>query len=184
MNNEPERLTSGWKIFIIIVSIAIPVAVSAMSVIPKIEITSEGLRSLLNNLPMTYASINGLTFFILIGALVAIKKKKIILHQRLITFSMLMSIAFLLLYVIYHLTTDHTIFAGTPGERTVYLIILNSHILLSGIIVPLVLVAYARGVSMMVTKHRKIARIALPLWLYVAASGVVVYLMVRPYYPF
>jgi putative membrane protein len=113
-----------------------------------------------------------------------VKKKKILLHQRLITFSMLLSIAFLLLYVIYHITTDHTIFAGTPSERTVYLIILNSHILLSGIIVPLVLVAYARGVSMMVTKHRKIARIALPLWLYVAASGVVVYLMIRPYYAF
>lgn len=184
MNSEPEKISSGWKIFIITVSIVIPVAVSAMTVIPKIEVTSESLRSLLNNLPMTYASINGLTFFILIGAFLAIKKKKIILHQRLITFSMLMSIAFLLLYVIYHLTTDHTIFAGTPGERTVYLIILNSHILLSGIIVPLVLVAYARGVTMMVTKHRKIAKIALPLWLYVAASGVVIYLMISPYYPF
>ena len=182
--SEPEKLSKGWKTFIIIISIVIPVAVSAISVIPKIEIVNDGLRSWLNTLPTTYASINAFTFFVLIGAFMAVKKKKIVLHQRLITFSMLLSIAFLLLYVIYHITTDHTKFAGTPGERTVYLIILNSHIILSGIIVPLVLVAYARGVSMMVTKHRKIARIALPLWLYVAASGVVVYLMIRPYYAF
>lgn len=182
--SEPEKISKGWKTFIIIVSILIPVAVSGISVMPKLEVSSEGLRSWLNTLPTTYASINALTFFLLIGAWVAIIKKKIILHQRLITMSMLLSIAFLLLYVIYHLTTGHTIFAGTPGERTVYLIILNSHIVLSGVIVPIVLVAYARGVSMMVTKHRKIAKIALPLWLYVAASGVVVYLMIRPYYAF
>lgn len=196
--SEPENLSKGWKTFIIIISIVIPVAVSAISVIPKIEIMNDGLRSWLNTLPTTYASINAFTFFVLIGAFIAVKKKKIVLHQRLITFSMLLSIAFLLLYVIYHMTHDHTVFGDKNNNGVLdsdekewigitkyfYYIILDSHILLSGIIVPLVLVAYARGVSMMVAKHKKIARIALPLWLYVAASGVVVYLMIRPYYAF
>lgn len=184
MNNEPKRLSKGWRTFIIVVSIVIPAAVAAIGMIPKIEIESEGVRAWLNSLPSTYATINGLTFFILIGAFVAIRKRRIVLHQRLITFSMILSVAFLALYVTYHVTTPHTKFGGEGGIRILYFTILNLHILLSGIIVPLVLVAYARGVSMMVTRHRKIARIALPLWLFVAASGVVVYLMIRPYYAF
>lgn len=177
-----ERLSKGWRTFIIVVSIALPGAIAAIGAIPKIEIANEGFRSFFNNLPTFYASVNAMTFFILIGAFVAIRKKNIALHKKLITISMIMSAIFLISYVAYHVTTPHTTYGGEGAIRIVYFTILNSHILLSAVIVPLVLISYARGLSMMVEKHRKIAKIALPLWLYVAASGVAVYVMISPYY--
>lgn len=181
---KEERLSKNWRIFIIVVSVALPGAIAAMGAIPKIPIESLEVRDLLNRLPGFYASINATTFFLLIGAFIAIRKKNIKAHKLLISVSMLLSFIFLLCYVAYHITTQHTSFGGEGGIRIIYFTILNTHILLSAVIVPLVLIAYARGINMMVQKHRKIARWALPLWLYVAASGVIVYLMISPYYAF
>lgn len=181
---KEERLSRGWRIFILVVSIVLPLAIAMLGVMPKVEVSHEGLRKFINCCPTINATLNGTTFFILIAAFLAIRRKNIVLHRRLITTAMILSVAFLSSYVTYHLTTEHAIFAGSSSARTTYLIILNSHILLSGVIIPLVLVSYARGLSGMVAKHKKIARVALPMWLYVAASGVVVYLMISPYYNF
>jgi putative membrane protein len=182
MEMKEERLSKGWRTFIWVVSISLPGAIAAIGAIPKIEIADPQIRSFFNNLPTFYASINAMTFFLLLGAFAAIRKKNIALHKKLITVSMLMSAIFLISYVAYHITTPHTTYGGEGTIRIVYFTILNSHILLSAVIVPLVLVSYARGLSMMVARHKKIARIALPLWLYVAASGVAVYVMISPYY--
>lgn len=162
-----------------ILSIGLAVAVGALFVIPKIPI-GEGLRNVVRHFPAFNATVNGTTFFVLIGALIAIKRKNIPLHKKLVFVAMTLSVIFLLTYVIYHITFEHTVYAGK--NRTLYLIILNSHILLSAIIVPLVLFSFIRGMSMAIERHRKIAKITLPLWLYVTATGVIVYLMISPFY--
>jgi len=133
-------------------------------------------------LPKTYATTNGLTFLSLIAGVMAIKKGNKELHKKLMTFAIVLSIYFLVAYVLYHLTTESTPFGGEGTIRYVYFFILLSHILCSLIVVPLVLITYVRALSQKFDKHKKIARYAFPLWAYVSLTGVIVYLMISPYY--
>ena len=98
--------------------------------------------------------------------------------------AVLLSVLFLISYVIFHGTTEGTKFGGQGGIRTFYFVILISHIVLSAAIVPLVLVTYVRALARRFDKHKKIAKITWPIWMYVTFSGVLVYFMIRPYYPF
>jgi putative membrane protein len=172
------------KIFVLSASLAIPIVVTILHFMPKIEAGSGVLRSFLNTLPTFNAIINGTTALVLILAFVAIKNKNIQLHKRLMTSALVLSVLFLLSYVGYHSTSEHVVFPKDNPMRTTYLVILNSHIILSAIIVPLVLVTYSRALAKKFDKHKKIARITLPLWLYVTVTGVLVYLMISPYYSF
>ena len=133
-------------------------------------------------LPPIYASVNGLTAVLLVGAIVAIKKGNRSLHERLIKLALICSSLFLIMYVAYHMTSDSTPYGGEGFLKYVYFFILISHILLSVVIIPFVLVSYTRALLGKFDGHKKIARITFPLWLYVAVSGVVVYLMISPYY--
>jgi len=172
------------RIFILTASLAIPVLVTILHYAPKIEAGSGSLRTFLNFLPTFNAIVNSITTVVLIAAFMAIIRKRVILHKRLMTTALVMSVLFLLSYVGYHSTSEPTIFPKDNPLRTLYLIILNSHIILSAVIVPLVLISYSRGLARRYDKHRKIARITLPLWLYVTITGVIVYLFISPYYPF
>lgn len=165
-----------YKKFTLIVSILLPLAVAVLFGVklPNVEP--------LSFLPPIYASINGLTAIILILAVVAIKNGKQLLHERLMKTSLVLSIVFLVMYVAYHMTSDSTVFGGEGAVKYVYYFILISHIVLSIAIIPLVLITYTRALSELFDKHKKIARITFPLWLYVAVSGVIVYLMISPYY--
>jgi putative membrane protein len=171
----PVDLEKKYRRLIIVVSVVIPLAVAAL-----FGINIKGVDT--SFLPPIYASINGLTAVVLIAALMAIKNKKQKVHENLMKFAMLLSILFLLMYVVYHLTSDSTPYGGTGALRYVYFFILISHILLSIGIIPLVLFTYVKAWSGKYAEHRKLARIAFPLWLYVAVTGVVVYLMISPYY--
>ena len=133
-------------------------------------------------LPHIYAGINSLTFIFLILALWSIKSGNKKRHQQFIIVSIILSVFFLVLYIIYHITTDSTPFGGEGLIRYIYIFILISHIILSIVVIPLVLIALAWASEEMFVKHKKIARIAMPIWLYVALSGVIVYLMISPYY--
>jgi putative membrane protein len=93
-----------------------------------------------------------------------------------------LSVVFLVMYVLYHMTTDPTSFKGEGIIRYIYRFILITHITLSVFIIPMVLVTYVRAISGMFDKHKKIARITFPIWLYIAVTGVIVYLMISPYY--
>ncbi|MGB5316576.1 MAG: DUF420 domain-containing protein, partial [Robiginitalea sp.] len=135
-------------------------------------------------LPPIYASVNGLTAVLLIAALWAIKNGNRGLHQKLMTTCIGLSLLFLIMYVAYHMTSDSTSYGGSGGLRYVYFFILISHIFLSVVVIPLVLKTYARAYLKDFERHRKMARITFPIWLYVAVSGVVVYLMISPYYPY
>ncbi|WP_086477019.1 MULTISPECIES: DUF420 domain-containing protein [Arenibacter] len=133
-------------------------------------------------LPPIYASTNALTAVLLVVAVIAVKQGKLGLHQKLMTACIGLSLAFLIMYVAYHMTADSTTFGGEGNIRYVYYFILITHILLSIVIVPLVLRTFAKAYLKQFEAHRKLAKITFPIWLYVAVSGVVVYLMISPYY--
>ncbi|MEQ3500354.1 DUF420 domain-containing protein [Tenacibaculum sp. SSH1-16] len=165
-----------YKKFITIVSIVIPIAVAALFgiKIPNVEP--------LSFLPPIYASINGFTAMLLVASVVAIKNGKIKLHEQLNTTAIVCSALFLVMYVAYHMTSDSTKFGGEGIIKYVYFFILITHILLSIIIIPFVLITFMRARLGNFPEHKKIAKITFPLWLYVAVTGVVVYLMISPYY--
>ena len=179
-----RRAEKNAKIFIISASIAIPVVVAILNLMPKIQAGSGELRNWLNELPRFNALLNGTTALLLLSAFAAIRSKNIKLHKRLMTSALVLSILFLLSYVTFHATTESTPFPIGAPHRETYITILITHIFLSAIVVPLVLISYTRALAEKFDKHKKIARITLPIWLYVAITGVIVYLMVSPYYPF
>lgn len=133
-------------------------------------------------LPPIYASINATTAVILILAVRQIRRGNQKNHERLMKTAIVLSVLFLTLYLAYHITSDSTPYGGEGFLKYVYYFILITHILLSVAVIPFVLVTYFRAASGQFYKHRKIARIAFPLWLYVAVSGVLVYLLISPYY--
>ena len=173
-NELRERRFNRW---ISVVSIVIPLVVAVL-----FGIRLPGVASL-SFLPPVYASINGATAVVLILAVWAIKSGKRDVHQKLMTVSIGLSLLFLLMYVAYHMTSDSTPFGGTGLIRYVYYFILITHILLSIAVIPLVLKTYAKTYLNDIQAHRRLAKITFPIWLYVAVTGVVVYLMISPYYP-
>ncbi len=136
----------------------------------------------LSFLPPIYASINGLTAILLVWAVVSIKNGKKELHQKLMTCCLVLSALFLVMYVAYHMTSESTIFGGDGAIQYLYFFILITHIVLSIAVIPLVLITYSKGYLGEYQKHRKWAKFTFPIWLYVAVTGVVVYLMISPYY--
>ncbi|MDP2687432.1 MAG: DUF420 domain-containing protein [Aequorivita sp.] len=168
--------TKNYNIWIWLLSIAIPIAVAVLFTvkIPGVE--------RLGFLPPIYATINGTTAILLIIAVIQIRKGNRKAHERLMKTAILFSVLFLVMYVAYHMTSDSTTYGGQGLLKYVYYFILLTHILLSIIVIPFVLITYVRAISGQFYKHRKIARITYPLWLYVAVTGVIVYLMISPYY--
>ena len=165
-----------YNIWIWVLSIAIPLAVAVLFTvkIPGVE--------RLWFLPPIYATINGITAILLVTAVYQIRKGNRKAHERLMKTAIACSVLFLGMYVAYHMTSDSTPFGGEGIIKYVYYFILLTHILLSIDVIPFVLITYVRGISGQFYKHRKIARITYPLWLYVAVTGVIVYLMISPYY--
>ena len=165
-----------YKPLITIVSVVVPLVVAILFGvrIPNVEP--------LRILPPIYASINGITAVLLVTALWAIKNKRIVLHESLMKVSIFLSLLFLVMYVAYHMTSDSTPYGGEGVIRYVYFFILITHIVLSIGIIPMVLITYVRAISKHFGAHKKIARITFPIWLYIALTGVIVYLMISPYY--
>ncbi len=161
---------------ITIISIVLPLAVAALFVI-KID----GVD--LSFLPKIYAGINALTAVLLILALVFVKQRKLKLHENVIKICMVLSILFLLCYVAYHMTSDSTKY-GNPDAtaRLTYFLLLITHIILSVAVIPMVLFSYLHAWEGNFEKHKKLTKITWPIWFYVAVSGVIVYLMISPYY--
>jgi len=179
MEKSVEQKYNKW---IVVLSVAIPLVVALLFGV--------NLRKLgydvqpLSFLPPIYATINGLTAIVLVIAVLAIKNGKRKLHENLMKFAIFLSVLFLGMYVAYHMTSDSTKFGGEGAIKYVYYFILITHISLSVIIIPFVLVTYVRALAQRFDKHRKIAKITFPIWLYVAVTGVIVYLMISPYYNF
>lgn len=142
------------------------------------------------------AVINSIVAVLLLAALWAVKQRKYMLHKRLMLGAMVLSILFLVSYIAHHLLSGDTRFGDTDhdgqlsdpeklaagGVRMVYFILLLTHIFLAAIILPFILFTAYRAMVAEFPRHKKLARITWPIWFYVSVTGVVVYLMISPYY--
>ena len=177
--STPPPAHRGLSRLVLLISIALPLIVALLFQV-KLEVN---LPFDPYKVPLFNAFCNGLTTLLLIGALVAVKAKKIQVHTRLIYASMGVSVLFLLGYVFYHITTSHTPYPADAPNRGIYLLLLLSHIALAAIQAPLVLYAFLYGYTGQYDKHRRLVKFAFPVWLYVSITGVICYLMIAPYYP-
>jgi len=168
--------TKRYNTWIWLLSIAIPIVVAILFTvkIPGVDP--------LTFLPPIYAGINALTAILLVLAVIQIKKGNRKAHEMLMKSCIGLSALFLVMYVAYHMTSESTPYGGEGPIRYVYFFILFTHILLSIGVIPFVLVTFVRALTQDFERHRKIARITFPIWLYVAVTGVIVYLMISPYY--
>jgi putative membrane protein len=178
---------------IVIISIAIPICVAVLILGPQAKINL-GFNTAM--LPLFHAMLNATTAILLLASLYFIRQGKIRAHRAANLTAVVLSSIFLISYVIYHstnasvrfgdinhdgvLSADEKLRAG--NLRYVYYVILSSHIILSGVIIPFVLFTLQRAFQERFIAHKKLARITWPMWLYVAVSGVVVYWMISPYY--
>jgi putative membrane protein len=189
MNTTTPNNNSGLRKWIVAISIVIPIAVAALFAI-KIEGVDFSF------LPPIYAGINAATAALLIMALTFIKQGKVQLHQKTIQLALVLSVLFLLCYVAYHMTSDSTVYgdldangqldaiekSAVASTRLAYIVLLLSHIFLSVAVIPVVLFTYLHAWEGNYQKHKKWAKFAFPIWLYVAVTGVIVYFMISPYY--
>lgn len=175
-----SNVDKKYNTLIVFVSVLIPIVVAILFTVKLKDFCFE--VEPLSFLPPIYATINGITAVVLVAAVLAIKKGNRKVHERLMTFAIALSLAFLVMYVAYHMTSDSTKFGGEGWIKFVYFFILISHILLSIAVIPLVLFTYVRALASKFDQHKKLAKITFPIWLYVAVTGVVVYLMIAPYY--
>ncbi len=175
-NTKTIERKDPYQKLIIALSIAIPVVVAVLFGIPKVKGYDTSF------LPPIYATINGLTALLLIVAVMAVRRGNQLLHERLMKVCIGLSALFLVMYVIYHITSEATSYGGEGAIRYVYFFILITHILLSIGVIPFVLFTFVRALTGRFESHRRLAKITYPLWLYVAVTGVIVYLMISPYY--
>ena len=188
-----------YNILIWIISVLVPIVVALLlfvkweydKLIFNLRMPNSDPIVLLENLPIVkpltflppiYATINGITALLLVAAVYFIKNGKRKIHENLMKTCIGLSLLFLIMYIAYHITSDPTPFGGSGFIAFMYFFILITHILLSIIVIPLVLVTYLKAFKSDFVSHKKIARITFPVWLYVAVTGVVVYLMISPYY--
>ena len=176
MSNQKSNTSNKYTIWIWILSIVIPLVVAVLFTIRIPGVERMGF------LPPIYATINAVTALLLVIAVFQIKKGNRVLHERLMKTAIVLSALFLILYVMYHMTSDSTPFGGEGYIKYVYYFILLTHIVLSIVVIPIVLITYVRAISGNFPAHKRIARITFPLWLYVAVTGVIVYILISPYY--
>lgn len=172
---KSEQQIKKFKLLITIASIAIPLVVAIL-----FRVKIDGID--FSFLPPIYATINGITAFFLILALLAIKNKNRKNHELFIKICLVLSLLFLVMYVAYHMTSDPTPFGGSGAAKYIYYFILISHIILSVLVIPMVLVSYLYAWEEKFEKHKKLTRFTWPIWFYVAVTGVVVFLMISPFY--
>jgi putative membrane protein len=165
---------------IIALSIVVPLAVAALILFPDVFKLEMGIDR--GTLPAFHATLNGTTAVLLVLGLLFIRAKNIAAHRASMLVAFGLSAVFLVSYVISKLNADPIPFGGEGVIRGIYLFILISHILLSIPVLPLAMFAIYRGWTGEITKHKKIVRYTFPIWLYVAITGVLVYIFMAPYY--
>ena len=172
----PTLLTNRKVINVL--SIAIPVAVALLiGIRQKIP-----LGEWTTMLPDVIGALNAATSLLLIAAVVAIKQRKVELHRKLMTTAFVLGAIFLVTYILYHVSNPSTAYGGEGAIRYLYYFLLISHIVLSVVVVRYVLLAMYYALTRQFNDHKRIVKIAFPIWLYVSVTGVVVYLMISPYY--
>jgi putative membrane protein len=174
MSNKKSNKIFVWGIWVF--TVVVYALVMSLHYVPKFD----DAPVFTQQLPLFHAFLNGSCFVLLILSLISVKKKNIQLHRRLNTVAMLFSVVFLLSYVLYHATNNDTNYGGDYSG--VYYFILITHILLAALSLPAILFAFYKGFIGDIENHRKIVRYTYPVWLYVALTGVLVYLFLKPFY--
>ncbi len=182
------------KLLIIIFSV---IVFAAVTILGKYNLAGKvSLPFDVHIFAMANATINAIVALLLLAGLLAVKQKNYRLHKKIMLTAMALSVLFLLSYICHHLFAGETVYGETDGiaglsdaersaagsMRTLYLIILATHIPLAGLALPFILFAAYRALTGEYEKHKKLVRIIWPVWFYVAITGVVVYWMIAPYY--
>ena len=175
---ENKALAKKMNIAAIILSVIILLLVGMMRR-PEFKIHTSIDFSFL---PPFHATLNSFVAIALVFALYFIKQKNILAHRRSIYVAIMFSVLFLLSYVVYHFTTEETRFCQEGTIKIVYLFLLITHIVLAGLSLPFILFTFTRAYTGQIARHRKMARWVYPIWLYVAITGPICYLMLRPCY--
>lgn len=181
LKSEQKEMQRNYTPIIWGISVVAVILILAINYLPR-STTNTILGMDLSILPLANAFLNGTAFFLLVGALVTIKKGNIKAHRNFILAAFSVTFLFLITYLTYHSLAGSTSHGGEGFLKYVYYFVLVSHILTSTILLPLSLFTLAKGLNMQVEKHRKIARWTMPIWLYVSVTGVLVYLLISPYY--
>ena len=165
---------------ILIISLIVFITVLFLSRLPK----ATEIPTYAQFLPKLNAILNGTCSVVLIASLYNIKQKNIQRHKKLNILAFSLSSLFLISYIWFHSFGIETRFPADNPLRPVYLFILITHIILAAIVLPLVLLSFYLGLTMKVEKHRRLTRWSFPIWLYVTITGVLVYVMISPFYKF
>lgn len=179
LTQNEQRRDFNYTPWVVGLTIAINLLVLILFLMPEVDRFS---HLDLTFLPMMNAIFNSFTTVFLAAALFFIKRKNITMHRRFIYAAFASTSLFLITYLLYHSLSESTSYGGSGLLAGIYYFILITHIILAAVIVPLALITFFRGTQMKVEKHRKIARWTMPLWLYVSITGVIIYLMISPYY--
>lgn len=181
---EQSKLVSSEKgiiRWIWIIAVIVPVLVAVLLFMPsKINVASDWVYFL----PHLNAVINSAATVALISGVMFIKKGNIDYHKAAMTAAFGLGAVFLVSYVVYHATAESTTFGGEGWIRPVYYFILITHIVFAAVALFPILLAYYYGYTDQRVKHKKVVKFAFPIWLYVTVTGVIVYLMISPYYSF
>jgi len=183
------RFVAAVSIFVVVV-----VFILSLKIIPK----PAQMPAFMPFLPKLNAILNGTCSVLLLISLYYIKKLNIVMHKRINIIAFVLSSLFLVSYILFHWLAPTTYYGDINGDgivsdaekaaagniRYVYYLILVPHIILAAAVLPLILLSFYRGLQMQVEKHKKLVRWAFPIWLYVTVTGVIVYLMISPYYNF
>lgn len=175
---------SDKLVFRLVMAISVVVLVAVIILNKKILPVPEIIPAFIYKLPKLNAAINATCSMLLLLSFYFIRQKNIMVHKKLNIITFVLSSVFLLSYITYHWMGQETSFPADNPLRPVYLTILISHIILAALVLPLILLSFHKGLQMQVEKHKKLVRWSFPIWLYVTVTGVVVYLMISPYYPF
>lgn len=171
-------------VFRLIFTISIVVFLLVLVLNRKVLPTPVSVPDFAYLLPKLNAFINGICSILLLVSLYFIRNKNIEMHKRINIITFALSSVFLVSYVLFHYYVEETHYGGEGIIKNVYYFILITHIVLAAIVLPLILFSFYRGLQMQVELHKKLVRWSFPIWLYVTVTGVVVYLMISPYYQF
>lgn len=168
------------------IAISITVVVFALVIMLNKRVLNppDDFPDFIYQLPLLHATINAVCSVLLVLSLAAIRSKKITTHKYINITTFILSAIFLISYVVYHFFVPETTFGGEGILRYTYYFILITHIILAACVLPLILLSFWYALNDNINKHRRIVRFSYPIWLYVTTTGVLVYLMISPYYSF
>ena len=170
--------------FRVVMALSIVVFLVVVALNKRLITPPDTFPSFIYNLPALNAIINGTCFVLLLFSYRAIRAKRIEQHKKINLTAFGLSALFLISYVTYHFFVPETSYGGEGFLKSLYYFVLITHIPLAAIVLPLILMSFYYALNQNFTKHRKLVRFTYPIWLYVCLTGVLVYVLISPYYPF